>query len=83
MIIDDGSIDDTASIATTFKDEANFPVRYYPQEHGGKHRAYNKALELALGDYFFTVDSDDWLTAYSLEDIAHNLSIENLTQSAG
>lgn len=73
LIIDDGSTDETASIAATFNDEAYFPVRYYYQEHGGKHRAYNKALELAAGDYFFTVDSDDWLTVNSLEDIAHNL----------
>lgn len=75
LIIDDGSTDETASITKTFKEEANFLVRYYQQEHGGKHRAYNKALELAAGDYFFTVDSDDWLTVNSLEDIVHNLSI--------
>lgn len=75
LIIDDGSTDETASIAMTFKEEANFLVRYYHQEHGGKHRAYNKALELAAGNYFFTVDSDDWLTVNSLEDIAHNLSV--------
>jgi len=40
------------------------------QENGGKCRAINKGLELAQGELFFTVDSDDYLTDDALEKVA-------------
>ena len=63
LIIDDGSIDNTEEIVTNWQNEENnFEIRYYKQKNGGKCRAINKALDLANGDLFFTVDSDDVLT---------------------
>ncbi len=68
LIIDDGSSDDTEGAVTAFQSSAQaFPIRYIKQENGGKHRAYNKALELAKGAYFFCVDSDDWLANNAVE----------------
>lgn len=67
LVIDDGSTDDTRRLMGEFMDEALFTVRYHYREHGGKHRAYNDALKLARGKFFFTVDSDDWLSAGSLD----------------
>lgn len=68
LIIDDASNDRTEEIVTEWKEkEVRFPIRYYKQKHGGKHRAINKALEYAEGDFFFIVDSDDKLTSDAVE----------------
>lgn len=72
VIVDDGSTDDTERLVHQFINEAHFPIKYVRQEHGGKHRAYNRALGIAEGELFFTVDSDDWLTDDSLSIIAEN-----------
>ncbi len=70
LIIDDGSTDDTESIVRGWIQEDNdFPIRYFKQENGGKCRAINRALDLAEGELFFTVDSDDLLTDDALEKI--------------
>jgi len=64
LIIDDASSDDTQEHVSKWiaQGDAGFPIRYFRQEHGGKHRALNKAFELAEGNWFFIVDSDDYLT---------------------
>lgn len=60
LIVDDGSTDNTAEIISEFS--ANkFPIRYYKKKNGGKHTAYNYALEKARGEIFICVDSDDYL----------------------
>ena len=70
LIVDDGSEDDTEALVRGWMNEDNsFPIRYYKQENGGKHRAINRGLELAQGELFFTVDSDDYLTPDALEKI--------------
>lgn len=62
LIINDGSKDETDIIINNWLKEKNpFPIRYYNIENGGKQRAINKALDLANGEYFFIVDSDDYL----------------------
>lgn len=70
LIIDDGSTDNTQELISQWKGEENFfPIRYYKQENGGKCRAINRAVDLAYGELFFTVDSDDYLTDDALEKI--------------
>lgn len=68
LIIDDGSVDDTESVVKSF-DKAKIDIVYHKQSNGGKHRAYNRALEIARGEYFFCLDSDDWLTEWAVEEI--------------
>lgn len=71
LIVDDGSSDDTEELFARWSEEENpFPIRYYKQENGGKCRAINRGLELAQGELFFTVDSDDYLTDDALEKVA-------------
>lgn len=70
LIVDDGSTDDTESLVKGWMQDGNdFPIRYYKQENGGKCRAINRALDLAQGELFFTVDSDDYLTDDALEKV--------------
>lgn len=71
LIIDDGSTDNTTHTVQQFIAQAPFSIRYYQQEHGGKHRAYNHSLALAMGDLFFAVDSDDYLPDGCLITIAN------------
>ncbi len=68
IIVDDASQDNTYEIVKKFKND-KFKVHYYLQKHGGKHRAINYALDQAKGDYFFIVDSDDFLLPTSVENI--------------
>lgn len=63
LVVDDGSTDNTEELFEAWVKEKNsFEIRYFKTENGGKHRAINKALDLAKGVIFFTVDSDDQLT---------------------
>ena len=68
LIVDDESSDDTETVVQQFREETTlFPIHYYKQKHGGKHRAVNLAVTLAKGEYFFIVDSDDWLPENAIE----------------
>lgn len=62
IIIDDGSTDNTSQIVEEWlKNKNDFDIRYYKVPNGGKQRAINKAVQLARYEYFFIVDSDDYL----------------------
>ena len=69
LIIDDGSTDSTEELVTRFIREGRLAIRYVHVPNGGKHRAINKGTDLARGEIFFIVDSDDWLTPDALEKI--------------
>lgn len=69
LIIDDGSEDETEQLAAKWQNEANFSVRYVRQPHGGKHVAYNRALDLARGRFFTVLDSDDALLPDALKSL--------------
>ena len=70
LVVDDGSTDNTSKLFDELmQNEEQFSIRYYRQENGGKHRAVNYGLDLAQGEIFFVVDSDDQLTPDALEKI--------------
>ncbi|TXC92361.1 glycosyltransferase family 2 protein [Metabacillus litoralis] len=79
LVIDDGSMDSTEELFKLWtKDNNSFSIRYFKVENGGKHRAINKATDLAKGDLFFIVDSDDYLIDDALESIIEwEKTIEN------
>lgn len=70
IVVDDGSVDSTEELfAAWCKEENSFPITYKKVPNGGKHRAVNIGLELANGELFFIVDSDDYLPDNALERI--------------
>lgn len=69
LIVDDGSLDNTKEIINTFIAEGILDIKYVYQENGGKHRAINRGSQMARGELFFIVDSDDYLVVDSLSTI--------------
>ena len=47
LIIDDGSVDNTEETIKELTLKSSFPIRYIKQENGGKHTAFNRAIEEA------------------------------------
>ncbi len=63
IVVDDGSVDDTASIVKSYPDPR---IRYVYQTNQGQSAAMNHGLDLARGDYITSLDADDWLAPDSL-----------------
>jgi GT2 family glycosyltransferase len=73
IVVDDGSSDDTAAIASAFGDDR---IRVVTQENRGPAAARNLGLRLATTPLLSTLDSDDlWLPPY-LETMARVFDIE-------
>lgn len=68
IIIDDGSTDNTKNIVDSFKKENPFfDLIYIYQKNSGKHIAKNRAAQIAKGEFFITLDSDDACTDDALQ----------------
>jgi teichuronic acid biosynthesis glycosyltransferase TuaG len=66
IIIDDGSVDDTAAIAAGLRRE--FPhLRIIRQDNGGAARARNAGIEAATGRFVAFLDSDDTWSEHKLD----------------
>lgn len=62
LVIDDGSTDETEDLFAEWLElPNNFQITYRKIANGGKQRAINTAFLMAKGEYFFIVDSDDYL----------------------
>lgn len=81
LVIDDGSQDRTEELFNEWLQRENpFEIRYYRQKNQGLIRTLNRGINLARGDFFSKIDSDD----YVVDDYAANISkwvasIENST----
>lgn len=76
VIVDDGSSDDIESLIRNFIKENKIKIKFVRQSNGGKHRAINTGVEEAQGEFFFIVDSDDYITEDAIEWI--ELSVEEI-----
>ena len=61
ICVDDGSTDETFEVVKGFYEEHKIKIRYYKKINGGKHTAINQGAELAEGELFWILDSDDSL----------------------
>lgn len=75
IIVDDGSIDSTEELINGYIKEEKLNIKYFKNINSGKHIAINKGVDLANGELFFIVDSDDVLPEGSLEIILKNYEI--------
>lgn len=60
IIINDGSVDDTKTIASIFAEYDN-RIKIINQENKMQGAARNRGIEIAKGEYIGFVDSDDWV----------------------
>ena len=61
IIVNDGSSDETASIADRYVAQYPSIIKAVHKENGGHGSAVNAGIENATGIYFKVVDSDDWV----------------------
>lgn len=61
IIVNDGSIDQTRTIADDYARRYPTIVRAIHQPNGGHGEAVNTGIRNATGSYFKVVDSDDWV----------------------
>lgn len=70
VVTDDGSTDNTSELFEKWiKEEKRFKIIYNKIEKGGIPRALNYGLKVVSGDYFFMLDSDDYLVPNAVEKI--------------
>lgn len=69
VLVDDGSSDNTEEIVKQWINDGRINIRYFKQPNQGKHIAINTGLDVARGDLFFIVDSDDALKTQAVERI--------------
>ena len=72
LIVDDGTPDRSGEICDEYavKDSR---IKVIHKENGGAPSARNMAIEIAKGEYFYFLDSDDWAEPTMLEDM-YNLA---------
>lgn len=71
VVVDDGSTDKTKDLIEKLKKNSPFEIIYKYVKNGGKMRAINEGVSLTENDWFFIVDSDDYITDNCMERIIH------------
>lgn len=79
IVVDDGSKDNTLTIASQFKDQ----IKVIHKENGGKASALNQGLLYVTGDIVTIVDADTIIGHSSLKHIARSMTEENVAAVAG
>lgn len=69
IVVIDGSLDNSEAIARKFE-KLDSRIKVHTKPNGGISDARNYGLNLAIGEYIFFLDSDDW--------IEHDLLKENI-----
>lgn len=72
LVIDDGSIDNTASIVKSFSDDSR--VQYIYKTNSGTAKTRNAGIQKASGKFLMFVDSDDILPVGAISILAKELS---------
>ncbi len=70
IVVDDGSKDDSASIAESVLAESVAPYQLIRQENAGVSMARNNGVADSHGDYLCFLDADDWWDPAFLEEMS-------------
>lgn len=69
LIVDDGSLDKTEETVEALINKKELNISFYKKENGGKHTAFNLAIERCDGDLFVCIDDDDKLVPGAINNI--------------
>ena len=69
ILVDDGSIDKSKDIAKDYESKYPNNIIYLSKENGGQASARNLGLKYAKGKYLNFLDSDDYISKNTLEDV--------------
>lgn len=75
ILVDDGSTDTSGNICDLYEKKDD-RVKVIHKENGGQALARNIALDIAKGDYYYFIDSDDEAKLNAIEELL-NLAMEN------
>lgn len=83
ILVDDGSTDNTESLAQQWLEDNIINMRYIRQKNSGKSIAHNRGVKEANGELFVCVDSDDYLIDSSVAEIEAIWQKENKPHRTG
>lgn len=84
IVVDDGSTDDTARIASRFVgDFDSVRVRLYRKSNGGKASALNLGLQNADHPFVLTMDGDSMIAPRTLRESMHHFLRDDVAAVAG
>lgn len=66
LLVDDGSPDNCGEICDKYA-EKDSRIRVIHKQNGGLSDARNAGIEVASGEYYFLLDSDDWIHNQTIE----------------
>ena len=75
ILVDDGSPDDCGKICDEYATKDN-RIRVIHKENGGLSDARNHGIDSATGEWFFFLDSDDWIYPQTIEKL-YDAAIKN------
>lgn len=73
IVINDGSTDNSFNIVQNLKSQYDELI-IFSQDNMGLSAARNKGLSLAMGEYVWFIDSDDWIRENCLNEIVSKLA---------
>ena len=80
IIINDGSKDDTLSVANKMKRDYPNIIQIVDKENGGHGSAVNSGIKYAKGKYFKVLDADDWVDTENLDKLIEYLKITDIDE---
>lgn len=83
LMIDDGSTDETFSIAQSIVPESNGKLKVYRQKNGGKPAALNMGLRISKASLVFCVDADSTLRPSGLQSAVRHFNDSRVAAVAG
>ena len=80
IVVDDGSSDNTYTIAKAFaKKHPDHQIKVYKKKNGGKHTALNLAIKKSTGEFFGALDADSFVDKLALRRIMKFFEDEEVT----